>query len=141
MANNNYLRNTVGFDELLDWMMKPVTQTYPPYNVIEENLNGTLSYVIQIAVAGIPKNEIYVGVEDNVLVVKYLAENREDGVETEHHTLKYLHRGIADRRFELAWKFNKDDFESPSASMDNGILEIFLKKKNRPKELSKVEIR
>jgi molecular chaperone IbpA len=89
---------------------------YPPYDIemLEEN-----KYAITVAVAGFSREELSLEVEKNVLTVR--GEKRD---KVEKH---YLHRGIANRKFER--KFNlADHVEVTGAELANGLLTVQLVK-------------
>ena len=115
-------RSSVGFDRmanLLDSAMRGEQQTggYPPYDieVLAEN-----SYSVTVAVAGFKRDELDIQVENNVLTIR----GKKADADTEK---QYLHRGIANRAFER--KFNlADHVEVTTASLDNGLLTVSLKR-------------
>ena len=115
-------RSSVGFDRmanLLDSAMRGEQQTggYPPYDieVLAEN-----NYSVTVAVAGFKRDELDIQVENNVLTIR----GKKADSETEK---QFLHRGIANRAFER--KFNlADHVEVTTASLDNGLLTVSLKR-------------
>jgi molecular chaperone IbpA len=114
-----YRRSTVGFDRLFN-LLETVSRDeegYPPFDIVKD---GEDSYRITLAVAGFRPDEIEVVAHQNSLTVTG-KRAEDDGVG------KYLHRGIAtqafERRFQLA-----DFIETGSASFDNGLLTIVLKR-------------
>lgn len=116
-------RNFIGIDRMMDRMLAQHTisdQGYPPYNVIKKDDN---TFVIEIAVAGIPKEGISVNTHEGILTVEAniekLAKDVKD-VEPE-----YLHKGIAGRRFARTFNLAEHVYVN-SADVDNGILSIKL---------------
>ena len=102
-----FYRSTVGFDRLfnrLDGLVGQEAKTYPPYNIekIDEN-----AYRISIAVAGFAQSD---------LVIESSDEKRE-----------FLHRGIAERTFELRFQL-AEYVEVSGAALENGLLHIELKR-------------
>lgn len=115
-------RSTVGFDRLfnrLDTLVGQETKSYPPYNI--ERLSDD-AWRIAIAVAGFSNDEISIESKENSLTVK-----GEKTVETTENTREFLHRGIAERSFELRYQLG-DYVEVTSASLENGLLNIDLKR-------------
>jgi molecular chaperone IbpA len=114
-----YRRSTVGFDRLFNLLETASgdEEGYPPFDIVKD---GEDSYRITLAVAGFRPNEIEVVAHQNLLIVTgKRAEDDDAG--------KYLHRGIAARAFER--RFQLADFiETGSASFDNGLLTISLKR-------------
>ncbi len=114
-------RNSIGFDRLASLLDNAlsgdtVSTGYPPYNIemLEEN-----RYAITIAVAGFERDELEISVENGVLAVR--GDKRDD------KERKYLHQGIANRKFER--KFNLADYvEVQGADLANGLLTISLLK-------------
>lgn len=114
-------RSSIGFDRLatlLDNAMSVdnASMGYPPYNIEVQDDNN---YVITLAVAGFSQEELSIEVERGVLVIK--------GSKADNDTRKYLHQGIANRKFER--KFSLADYiEVVDAKLDNGLLTIQLVK-------------
>lgn len=91
---------------------------YPPYNVVKED---SVSYRVEVALAGFEKKEISVYTENNKLFVegqKELEDPTETGVE-------FIHRGLANRSFTRVWTIS-DDVEVKDVEMKNGLLTVRL---------------
>ena len=127
-------RSFIGFDRLFDEMetrfANSASQGYPPYNIAQLNDD---EYVITLAVAGFSMDSLDIEKDKNVLKIEGTAPKGDEEV-------KYLHKGIGGRNsrreFTLA-----DHVEVINASLDNGMLNIYLKREV-PKELQpkKIEI-
>ena len=116
-----FYRSTVGFDRLfsrLDSLVGQEAKTYPPYNI--EKL-GDDSYRISIAVAGFADSDLVIESKENGLVVKGAKAVNED------KTREFLHRGIAERSFELRFQL-AEYVEVTGASLANGLLHVELKR-------------
>lgn len=117
-----FYRSTVGFDRVfnrLDALVGQEAKTYPPYNI--ERV-GADDYRISIAVAGFAEGDIAIESKENNLLVKGAKAQ-----ETEDKTREFLHRGIAERAFELRFQL-ADYVEVAGASLENGLLHIELKR-------------
>ena len=117
-----FYRSTVGFDRLfsrLDGISGQEQKTYPPYNI--EKL-GDNAYRISIAVAGFGTDEIAIEAKENGLWVKGAKAQ-----ETEDKTREFLHRGIAERAFELRFQL-AEYVEVAGANLEHGLLHIELKR-------------
>ncbi len=117
-----FYRSTVGFDRLfdrLDSLNAQETKTYPPYNI--ERLDEE-AWRISVAVAGFSKGDISIEAADNSLVIKGGKEPQ-----TDSETREFLHRGIAERSFELRFQLG-DHVEVKNAALENGLLHIDLKR-------------
>lgn len=90
------------------------TNSYPPHNIIKINED---KYVMEFAVAGFKKDDISVSTEKNVLSIK--AEKPETDEK------KYLHKGIAARKFSRSFSL-PEYFEVEKAGYEDGILYIDL---------------
>ena len=125
-------RYSVGFDRLqrlMDSAHERTEVSYPPYNIesVDEN-----AYVITVAVAGFGEDDLDVTVADDTLTI---SGNKDD----EGKATAYLHRGIAERAFQL--KFNlADHVKVRDAGLDNGILVVRLEREV-PEELKPRKIR
>lgn len=114
-------RSAIGFDRLAQ-MINDVQHgepqpSYPPYNI--ERLAED-QYRITMAVAGFARSELDVEVERDMLKIVGRKQKQEE-------TPSYLHRGIATRDFEHRFRL-ADQVEVVNASLDNGLLNIDLKR-------------
>ncbi|MCH7486501.1 MAG: Hsp20 family protein [Proteobacteria bacterium] len=119
-------RYSVGFDRLqrlMDSALERTEVSYPPYNIesVDEN-----AYRITVAVAGFGEGDLDVTVVDDTLTI---SGKKED----EDKSTAYLHRGIAERAFQL--KFNlADHVKVRDAALENGVLVVTLEREV-PEEL------
>jgi len=117
-----FYRSTVGFDRLfnrLDTLVGQEQKTYPPYNI---ERTGDDAWRVTIAVAGFSQGDIAVESKENGLTVKGAK-----AAETNDKAREFLHRGIAERAFELRFQLG-DYVEVQSADLENGLLHIELKR-------------
>ena len=117
-----FYRSTVGFDRLfnrLDGLVGQEAKTYPPYNIEKV---GEDAYRISIAVAGFAESDLVLESKENSLVVKGAK-----APETEQKSREFLHRGIAERAFELRFQL-AEYVEVSGASLENGLLHVELKR-------------
>lgn len=117
-----FYRSTVGFDRLfnrLDSLVGQEAKSYPPYNIEK---TGDDTYRISIAVAGFAEGDIAIESRENGLVVKGAKASEADDKSRE-----FLHRGIAERAFELRFQL-AEYVEVAGASLENGLLHIELKR-------------
>ena len=107
------------FDRLGDYAMNQATSTgFPPYNIRKE---GDTKFTIELALAGLTRDDLEVEVSDGVLSVSTKAKKEEaEGVEL-------LHRGISFRQFTRKWTL-ADDIVVNEAKMENGMLLIDLER-------------
>lgn len=118
-----YRRSTVGFDRLFDLLETSARADhgdgFPPYDLEKVSEDR---YRITLAVAGFRPDEIEITAQQHQLVVSGRKADESEG-----DNGRYLHRGIATRAFER--RFQLADFiEVESASFDNGLLSIALKR-------------
>ena len=117
-----FYRSTVGFDRLfnrLDGLVGQEAKTYPPYNI--EKI-GETAYRVSIAVAGFAESDLVIESKENNLTVKGAK-----APVTEEKNREFLHRGIAERAFELRFQL-AEYVEVSGASLENGLLHIELKR-------------
>ncbi|MDE1152843.1 MAG: Hsp20 family protein [Micavibrio sp.] len=111
----------LGFDQFeraLDRAQRGSAEGYPPYNI--EQVGDTLLR-ITIAVAGFEMSDLTVQLEQNQLVIRGKKQAEED------ESRLFLHRGIATRQFQRSFILS-DDIEVIGASLDNGLLNIDLRR-------------
>ena len=119
---------TVGFDDMFDHfdnmtnhLPHLTANNYPPYNIVK---TGSLTYNIEVALAGYGKKDISVNYEDNVLVIKSVKDKDEKEVEDNDGV---LHKGIAKRNFTKSFTI-ADDVEVKGAELKDGLLRVSLEK-------------
>jgi len=119
---------TVAFDEIFDHLdmvhnhIPSLTQNnYPPYNIVK---TGSLSYDIEVALAGYGKKDITVNYEDNILKIESVKDKDEKEVEDNDGV---LHKGIAKRSFVKSFTI-ADDVEVKGAELKDGLLKVSLEK-------------
>lgn len=117
-----FYRSTVGFDRLfsrLDNLVGQEAKSYPPYNI---ERTGEDAYRISIAVAGFAADDIAIESKENSLLVR-----GGKAPEGEQSQREFLHRGIAERAFELRFQL-AEYVEVTGASLENGLLHVDLKR-------------
>jgi molecular chaperone IbpA len=102
-----------------------------PVDIIETE-NGV---VFELAVVGLGYEDIDIEVSNDVLRIKYAKAN--DG---DQPVVNYIHKGIARRSFDLAWKISsKLDLSALEATLDRGLLRIEIPmlevQENAPKKI------
>ena len=112
----------VGFDRVFDRLntyvanQNHMTPTgFPPYNIRRD---GDYNYVIEMALAGMSKDDLEVQVADQTLTVRSKEKKPDEGGEL-------LHRGISYRQFSRSWTL-ADEVVVSDAKMENGMLLIHL---------------
>ena len=89
---------TVGFDRMFDrlhdhYVLHQTNSGFPPYNIRQDD---DFNFVIELALAGLSKDDLEVEVADGVLTVRSVEKKEdEDG--------ELLHRGISHRKFSRSW--------------------------------------
>tara|TARA_B100001057_G_scaffold148330_1_gene148305 strand:+ start:1218 stop:1658 length:441 start_codon:yes stop_codon:yes gene_type:complete len=115
---------TVGFDDMFDHFDELTTHlpnmtanNYPPYNIVK---TGSLTYDIEVALAGYGKKDVSVNYEDNVLKIDSVKAKEENKVGV-------IHKGIAKRSFSKHFTI-ADDVEVKGAELKDGLLKVSLEK-------------
>ncbi len=118
------MKNTPSFSDLEMLFRGPFFEpstipAYPPYNIYHST-DGT-SVKLAVAAAGFSQSDLGIEVVNNKLIITGTKpEQTSDGWEP-------AHKGIAERNFTL--KLHKNpDFEVDSASFEDGMLIVILKK-------------
>lgn len=111
----------VGFDSIIADMFQyaqnnKASSGYPPYNIRKEGNK----FQIEIALAGVRKEDLEISTEDGKLTISHNPEELEMPGE-------YLHRGIAQRKFNRIWTL-ADNVVVNGAQMENGMLYIELER-------------
>lgn len=122
----------LGFDQFeraLDRVSKATADGYPPYNVEQIGDNALR---LTLALAGFRPEELSVQIEDNQLVIRGKQGDETDRV--------YLHRGIAARQFQRSFVL-ADGIEVVGAALDNGLLNIDLRRRAAEGMVRAIEIK
>ena len=109
------------FDHMVDHLPHLTANNYPPYNIVK---TGSLTYDIEVALAGYGKKDISVGFEDNILKIESVKSKEEKEVEDNDGV---LHQGIAKRNFSKTFTI-AEDVEVKGAELKDGLLKVSLEK-------------
>ena len=111
----------VGFDRVFDRLNNYVVHQnhmtptgFPPYNIRKE---GDYNFVIELALAGLSKDDLEVEIADQTLTVRSIDKKEDEG--------ELLHRGISYRQFTRTWTLAENVVVN-EAKMENGMLVIRL---------------
>jgi molecular chaperone IbpA len=116
-------QRSVGFDRMFESMNNALQDLgegsgYPPYDITQ---SGEDTYTIRMAIAGFSHDDINVELENGLLTVSGSKEVGEESTEE----VKYLHRGIANRKFLHRFRLT-DHIRVEGASLNNGMLTLSL---------------
>ena len=116
----------VGFDRVFDRLndyvvhQNHMTPTgFPPYNIRKD---GDYNFVIELALAGLSKDDLEVEVADGTLTVRSVEPKHE---EDDGGYPELLHHGISFRKFSRSWTL-ADDVVVNDAKMKDGMLSIHM---------------
>ena len=119
-----FTTRVLGFEPLFDRLQRlsesnDRSSSYPPYNISKD---GNL-FAIEIAVAGLSKDDIQIELAEGVLSVSY------DGPKTEvvNGDNQVVYKGIAQRAFKQQFTLS-EDVVVQGAELINGLLTISLEK-------------
>ena len=119
-----FTTRVLGFEPLFDRLQRlsesnDRSSSYPPYNISKD---GNL-FAIEIAVAGLSKDDIQIELADGVLSISY------DGPKTEviNGENKVVYQGIAQRAFKQQFTIAENVIVN-GADLINGLLTINLEK-------------
>ena len=118
-------QQSVGFDRIFDTVNQVMRETsecgnYPPYDIVQSNAND---YTIRVALAGFSANDIEIKLDNGVLSVK---GDKMPVAESDGET-KFLHRGIANRKFLHRFQLT-DHIVVKNADLKDGMLTIELER-------------
>lgn len=132
MTRNLFTTPFFGFEEAFSKLENIQTElkkySFPPYNIkkIDEN-----KYLIELALAGITKNQVEITLHDNKLTVSSVLNSDEDEG-------NFLYKGISMRNFSRTFAV-ADTIEVNNAEFVNGLLRIFLEnyipEERKPKKI------
>ena len=115
---------SIGFDDMFDQFENmlgngglSMQSNYPPYNI---RRTGQDKYSIEVALAGISKNDVEVEFEDNLLTVR---TKQVDKSENKNDDGEIIHKGISQRHFARSFTI-ADDVKVNGAQLKDGLLTI-----------------
>jgi len=125
----------VGFDRVFDRLNNYVVHQnhmtptgFPPYNIRKE---GDYNFVIELALAGLSKDDLEVEIADQTLTVRSIDKKEDEG--------ELLHRGISHRQFTRTWTLAENVVVN-EAKMENGMLVVRLEhvvpEEKKPRKIS-----
>jgi len=141
--NPHYSVNRNLVDELYNSLLKndyhenyaKNSSKQPATNVFETEKN----FKIEVLLPGFSKEDLQMNYHKNLLTVKVSKEEKEENAQVEY---KYEHREFGTFNFEKQFKVpNSVNVEAIGAKFENGILNIFLPKKEEALEKSPIEIK
>lgn len=108
---------SIGLDEWFHRFntLHQTESNYPPYNLVKED---SITFKLEIALAGFKRNEISVTTESGKLFVEGQTEKKDS---------QYIHQGLAKRAFTRSWTLS-DDVEVRDINFEDGLLTIELKR-------------
>ena len=109
------------FDHMVDHLPHLTANNYPPYNIVK---TGSLTYDIEVALAGYGKKDVSINYEDNILKIESVKSKDEKEVEDNDGV---LHKGIAKRNFMKVFTI-AEDVEVKGAELKDGLLTVSLEK-------------
>jgi HSP20 family protein len=120
LFNENWLANSmVNFDKALD-----VPNAVYPYNIalIKNDKGEEKQYEIEVALAGIGKNNIDIKVKDALLHIEVKSKENEENEEDKN---KYLRKGISQRKGRLSFSLGeKVQKKKISSTYMDGLLKV-----------------
>ena len=98
-----------------------------PYNIIvhkSKDTNEPLEYEIQVALAGLNKNDIKIQVKENKLIISI---NPQEETVSDDHFISYLRNGISYRKATLEFSLAKEvDASSINSKFKEGLLKVYV---------------
>jgi len=113
----------IGFESIFNELSQAVdTPSYPPYNIA---VLDDVTSMVEMAVTGVNKEDLFVTVQGKTLTVKGLPNNIHPFKKAEEQAIKYTHRGLSRKQFTREFTLS-DDIEVDEVIHRNGMLYIKL---------------
>lgn len=116
-------------EELAERAARATSDGYPPYNI---EVRGDGRIRITLAVAGFAPQELSASLRGAQLVLR--------GEKADGEDRSFLHRGIAARRFQRSFVL-ADGYEVDSASLENGLLHVDVRRVEAADVERRIEIK
>ena len=127
---NNLRPYTVGFDDWFDHFEHMMDDSFfrgnsnfPPYNIVK---TGEHTYDVELALAGLGKDDNIVEYKENQLTVKSKPK-KDPADEVEKYDEGMQHRGISKRMFTRTFTI-ANDVEVKGAELKNGLLIVSMER-------------
>lgn len=134
-SHYNRFYNDDLFDEIFNWNNRQVSKqrnTSPSVN-IKENEDG---FTLELATPGLNKKDLSIELNNDILTIA--SKQKEEKNETkENYSLREFHHQSFERSFTLPDSVNSDGIK---AKYEDGILSVFIPKKEEAKPKPKMEI-
>ena len=128
-AAHPFLLGFEQIDRILEETIKSSNDGFPPYNI---ELSDDNHYKITLAVAGFSEDELSITLEERQLIISGKQVEK-----TNQNT--FIYRGIAARHFQKTFVL-ADGVEVSGASLENGLLNVFLLRKNLQPKVKTIKI-
>ena len=128
-AAHPFLLGFEQIDRILEKTIKSSNDGFPPYNI---ELSDDNHYKITLAVAGFSEDELSITLEERQLIISGKQVEK-----TNQNT--FIYRGIAARHFQKTFVL-ADGVEVSGASLENGLLNVFLLRKNLQPKVKTIKI-
>ena len=106
--------------------------TMPPVNIVE-NKN---EYIVSMSIPGFKKEDFKIDTEGNMLTIRSEKEESEEEKEMKFTRKEYTYSSFS-RSFTMPEEINREKIE---AKYENGILKLFLPRKEETKKISAKQI-
>ena len=106
--------------------------TVPPVNIVENNNE----YIVSMSIPGFKKEDFKIDVEGNMLTIRSEREESEVDKELKYTRKEYTYSSFS-RSFTMPEEINREKIE---AKYENGILKLFLPRKEENKKISAKQI-
>ena len=128
-AAHPFLLGFEQIDRLLEKTIKSSNDGFPPYNI---ELSDDNNYKITLAVAGFSEDELNITLEERQLIIsgKQIEKSNQN---------TFIYRGIAARHFQKTFVLSYG-VEVSGASLEKGLLNVFLLRKNIEPKVKKIKI-
>ena len=101
----------------------PLAETKVPHPI--DIYTTDIGLTFEIAATGIPKEDLEIQIQDNILRVNYDKAKADESCCGGDCQCDYIHRGIAKRSFNLGWKIDsKFNLSKADADFKDGLLKI-----------------
>lgn len=125
------------FDDVLPEKILEDQSTFYPYNIsVVKDGEEIVKYILEVALAGVGKNNIDIDVKDDILTVQVLKEDKEL-----EKGRSYLKHGISRRKSTFSYKLdtNQVNVKNIQSTYIDGLLTVSLPVKK--KETHKIDIK
>lgn len=114
-------RNSLGMLPISRMLSELETPSFPPYNIITDDVENPSEYIVELAVAGFTRDELTIKINKTGSTPELVVV----GEKKEADSRIYLTKGLASRSFTRKFLLH-GDLQAKAVTLEDGVLTVYL---------------